>query len=346
MRIRTYIAGDVPEALALIREEMGDDAIIVSTETRSDGRCRVVAACEEPGADRAEDVLLEPFNEEPEAVADTEDAIEAAMREHGVPDALARHFVDAATGNQELTPEMAMAAACEDRLQFGGAPFRPSLRPIVLVGPPGAGKTTTAAKLAAHALVNGIAVDLMAADMIKTGALEQLKGLAERMKVQVHSADNSAALASGWRSRRATHEAAGRPVLAIVDTTGANPFDDEELARAGALIAGLRGHGVLVLPAGGDPLEAADTARAFAEAGATHLIVTRVDAARRLGGLLTAAAVRSNGTQLKLSGVGISPQIGNGLRPVSPLVMARLLMTQTERAPQYQWHDFSQEECA
>ena len=345
MRIKTYIAQDMPQALDLIREEMGDDAIIVSSETRHDGMVKVIAALE-PVATGSDDDFKDLAPAVPCNDPQVQAAIGAALTEHGVPDALTRQFVTGAASHGDLQPEMAMAALCEARLRFGGAPFRPSLRPIVLVGPPGAGKTTTAAKLAAHALMSGAGVDLMAADNAKTGALEQLAGLAKHMGLAVETAENSAALAAGWRVRRGAHETAGRTVLAIVDTTGANPFEPDDMARTAALIAGVRGHGVLVLPAGGDPLEAADTALAFAEIGATHLIVSRVDAARRLGSLVTAAAVRGSGSQLKLSGVGISPRIGNGLRPVTPVSLARLLMTRSDGSAKHQWNDGSQEQCA
>lgn len=345
MRIKTYIADDMPEALAMIRAELGDDAIIVSTETRQDRTIKVIAACETQETAASDRPVIESAKP-PDRGAPVDQAIAAALAAHGAPEMLVRQFAAGAQDHQDLTPEMALAALCRERLLFGGAPFRPSLRPIVLVGPPGAGKTTTAAKLAAHAMVNGAAVDLMGADGIKTGATEQLAGLAKHMHLNIETADNSAALTAGWRARRARHEAAGRDVLAIVDTTGANPFDQDDLDRTATLIAGVRGHGVLVLPAGGDPLEAADTAIAFAEAGVTHLIVTRIDAARRLGGMLAAAAVRSNNLQLKLAGVGIAPRIGNGLRPVTPVSLARLLVTRTQDGSQHMWNDGTQEECA
>jgi flagellar biosynthesis protein FlhF len=352
MRIKTYIAQHMPQALAMVREEMGADAIIVSSETRRDGTVKVIAALEPeppaPGPEAAAEDFepFEPFAAPASAGPGAQQAIAEALAGHGVPEELARRLVAAAEPHRDLAPERALAAVCEARLRFGGAPFRPSLRPIVLVGPPGAGKTTTCAKLAAQALLSGLTVDLMGADMAKTGALDQLAGLAKRMGLTVETADSEAALASAWRLRRRAHETAGRSVLAIVDTTGANPFDPEEMERTAAVIAGMRGHGVLVLPAGGDPLEAADTALAFAGIGATHLIVTRVDAARRLGSLVTAAAVRGAEGPLKLAGVGISPRIGNGLRPLNPVSLARLLLAPAEAGSAYRWNDGSEEQCA
>lgn len=345
MRVKTFTAGDMPAALAQVRDLLGPDAIIVSSETHASGAVRVVAAWE-PDTGGAE-APMPPAEPKPQGRTSTpEVAIATALAAHGVPEPLARQFSEDASSLDEPSAEIALAALCEARLSFGSAPFRPSLRPLVLVGPPGAGKTTTAAKLAALALAKGSVIDIMNADTVKSGAAAQLTGLADRMRLDVTNAENSASLAAGWRARRSAHEAAGREVLAIVDTTGANPFDDDDMARAAALIAGVRGHGVLVLPAGGDPLEQADTTCAFAEIGCTHLIVTRIDATRRLGGMFAAADAETDGRRLKLSGAGISPAIGNGLRPISPISLARLLLAPPLAGKRLRAAPGTREECA
>ena len=64
---------------------------------------------------------------------------------------------------------------------------------VLLAGLQGAGKTTTAAKLAALALLGGAAVDLMAADTVKTGAVEQLAGLARHMGLTVETVSRTLA---------------------------------------------------------------------------------------------------------------------------------------------------------
>jgi flagellar biosynthesis protein FlhF len=79
----------------------------------------------------------------------------------------------------------------------------------------------------------------------------------------------------------------------------------------------------LVLPAGGDSAEAADAALAFAEAGASCLIPTRLDAARRFGGPISAAHVSG----MSFLAAGVSRHIGGGLVAVNPVSLARLLST-------------------
>jgi flagellar biosynthesis protein FlhF len=85
---------------------------------------------------------------------------------------------------------------------------------------------------------------------------------------------------------------------------------------------------VLVMPAGLDPAEAADQAVAFAEAGASLLIVTRLDIARRLGGIVAAAAT----ARLPLTEAGIGPGAADGLVRLTPATLADRLM-QTGKAP-------------
>jgi flagellar biosynthesis protein FlhF len=79
---------------------------------------------------------------------------------------------------------------------------------------------------------------------------------------------------------------------------------------------------VLVLPAGLDPAEAADQARAFAALGARLLVATRLDMARRLGGILAAAEAG-----LALTEAGIGPGAADGLLPITPAWLAARLMT-------------------
>lgn len=52
MRLKPFIAANMTEAFALVRQELGDDAVIVDTENLPGGKVRLIAALEE------EDVFL------------------------------------------------------------------------------------------------------------------------------------------------------------------------------------------------------------------------------------------------------------------------------------------------
>jgi flagellar biosynthesis protein FlhF len=86
---------------------------------------------------------------------------------------------------------------------------------------------------------------------------------------------------------------------------------------------------MLVMAAGGDAVECAEQAAAFAEIGASLLFGSRVDAARRLGGLVAAA----DSGRLALCGFGVSPQIGSGAQAADAALLARLLLPDEAAAP-------------
>ena len=54
MRLRTFTAATMSEAMALVRARLGADAIIVSTEEGDDGATRVTAAVEQPEVEQKE----------------------------------------------------------------------------------------------------------------------------------------------------------------------------------------------------------------------------------------------------------------------------------------------------
>ena len=90
-----------------------------------------------------------------------------------------------------------------------------------------------------------------------------------------------------------------------------------------ALIFGA-GRPVLVLPGGGDVHEAAEIAEMFRTLGTSRLIATRLDLARRLGFMLVAAEIG----QFRFSHVSTSPRVAEGLAPLNPVSLARLLLSQ------------------
>ncbi|NJN06425.1 MAG: hypothetical protein HC814_08740 [Rhodobacteraceae bacterium] len=80
MRLKTYSAPTLAKAMELVRREMGENAIIVSTQTGVNGSgARVTAALEEPVADEG---AFESWNGD---ARDTEEDLGGALAFHGVP---------------------------------------------------------------------------------------------------------------------------------------------------------------------------------------------------------------------------------------------------------------------
>ena len=200
-------------------------------------------------------------------------------------------------------------------LAFADLPLEQGGRPLLLTGPPGAGKMLTTARLATRLVMAGITPMVMTADGKRAGATEQLAAFTRLLGLTLVVANHPVTLA-----RALTRREDGAPVL--IDAAGIDPFDPTQTEELRALTASVDGIVALVLPAGLDPAEAADLAIAFAAAGASRLIVTRLDLTRRLGGLLAAAAA----ARLPLTEAGIGPGAADGLERLTPGSLAARMM--------------------
>ena len=293
MRIKVFRAADMATAITQVRRQLGPEALILSTRRVGDG-VEVTAALE-PIADPPAQPLAVP-------------AQAAALAWHGVPPALTAQLSAGA-----------LTASLSEAIGFGALDGN---APILLAGPPGAGKTLTIAKLATRSVMAGQAPLVVTADGQRAGAPEQLAAYTRLLDLTLVVASTPHAL-----GRAMARRAPGAPML--IDTPGHDPFDpaarDELLALAAVAGASV----ALVLPAGLDPAEAQDLAFAFREAGATLLVATRLDLCRRLGGIVAAAAAG-----LTLTEAGIGPGAADGLAPFTPeMLAARLALPPGIRHP-------------
>ena len=294
MRLKIFRAPSVNAAMAQVRAELGADALILGTR-RTGGGVEVTAA-------------LEAASPEAAAVPDLVRA--ERLRWHGVPASLANDLAAGDAGQ-------ALAA----RFRFGALGLHPGAPPLLLAGPPGAGKTLTVARLATRLTLSGVQPIVVTVDAQRAGAAEQLAALTRLLGLKLLTAPDAVSLA-----RVLARQAAGAPVW--IDTGGIDPFDAASQAGIAGLAAVAGADISLVLPAGGDPAECADVAAAFAVAGATTLVATRLDAARRLGGILAAAAAG-----LVLTEAGTGPDAADGLQPITPAFLARRLFPDLPAAP-------------
>jgi flagellar biosynthesis protein FlhF len=294
------------EAIRQVRDELGPDAVILSTETA--GKLVKITAA----LDRA--AILEPV---PVLAIEPMDAIAGALDFHRVPELLTERLLTLAENFLLENPRQALGAAL--RARFG---YRPVLQerpegPIMLVGLPGAGKTATLAKLAAGARAAKWPVIAITCDLAKAGGIDQLATYAKAMGITAYQAKNAGAL------KRAVG-AAPEGALVLIDTAGINPLKPDDMAALADLAAAANAEPVLTLAAGGDVSEAGEQGQLFSEIGCQRLIATRIDAARRYGALLACA----EGGKLAFAESGVSPEIASGLMFFGADALARLLMPQ------------------
>jgi flagellar biosynthesis protein FlhF len=317
MRVRIFTADTVAEAMRQIRRELGDEAVIISTQSDEDsGGVRITAALEQKGAEDALDRLLATGTAE-----QVRRDILHALDYHGVPRGLAESLLDEVDEALLDAAAAGLEAGLRRSFDFDSLTLAGLERPLMLVGVPGAGKTVAAAKLATRAVFEKRAVAVVSADGFRAGARAQLAAFTDILETELIAAEGPAEL-------RAALERVPADTVAIVDTSGTNPFSVTEMAALVRLIEASRAEPVLVVAAGGDVVEAAEIAASFGTIGARRMVATRLDIARRLGAML----VTAKAGPLALSGISFSPQVARGLKPLSPQSLARLLMRDPTRA--------------
>jgi signal recognition particle subunit SRP54 len=158
---------------------------------------------------------------------------------------------------------------------------------VMLLGLHGAGKTTTAGKLAKRWKKDGKRVLLTACDIRRPAAVDQLRILAEQAGVDLVTPEKGETVpALAVRARRRA-ESEGHDIL-LFDTGGRFQMDDELVAELVALKEAVEpGNIVLVLDAAIGQ-ESVEVARSFHEAlGLTGLILTKLDGDARGGAALS-----------------------------------------------------------
>lgn len=311
MRLRNFTAPSMQEAMALVRQELGPEAIIVSTDDEPGG-VRVTAALEEaePKAPSVSD-------------ADVTEQISEALAANGVPGPLAEKLLMASLSFDADDTLVALSGALAAVYPFAPISDQGRSRPLMLVGPPGAGKTMAVAKLAARAVMAKRPVNIITADTVRAGAIEQLEAVARILGVDLEIAEGAGRLATITRGL-------DPDALTLIDSSGVNPYNAADRRELSALIVAAAAEPILALPAGGDALDAIDIARIFRDLGCSRMAVTRLDLTHRLGSVLAAA----DSARLGFAEAGVAPEIADGMIPFNPVVLARRLIAQTTLSPQ------------
>jgi len=271
---------------------------------RGRGRLRVKRTATEPQFDLsviAGRTAREPGMPEPGWPSGAGPFLSAVLRAQGVPELVVQRIAAAlpttVPPNTRLTTRLAEALA----IVLDLAPIEEILNSakVMLMGPVGAGKTTLAAKLAAKA--DRQPAHLITIDTSDSGRA-QIEEYARALGVPLSEAAAPEALGAAT-SEAMTH---------IVDTAGLAIADELAWEELRPWIAASQAMPVLVLPGNILVEDAIVAARAFHALGGHHVVVTRFDMVRRIGGVLGAAM-----EGLAMAGVSVTPHFAYGLRPLT-----------------------------
>jgi len=220
------------------------------------------------------------------------DPLAQQLRLAGLSDALAQDVLKTLlldpgpNGLKDLAPLQKRAGQLMSRWFESPVPTRlgKNVRSVVaLVGPAGVGKTTAAARMAAHFSEAGARVVLVAADTDRIGGLEQIRAYAGILGVPIEVVYTADEMGDLIRDRRDVD-------LMLIDTGGVGPLDQERLFQLNELLKEAAPNEVhLTLSATADLHQMLDVVAAFEPVGVNRLLLTKIDETARLGAVCAVA---------------------------------------------------------
>jgi signal recognition particle subunit SRP54 len=254
--------------------------------------------------------------------------LEADVAVEVVDDLLARVRVRSLSEEvmKSLTPAQQVIKVLREELQatMGGTqtPFTlPSARPavIMMAGVQGSGKTTASAKLARMLKEKGKHPLLVAADLQRPAAVEQLFTLGREIGVPVVSDGKDAVKVAKNALKEADRSGAD---VVIVDTAGRLHVDEDMMREARRVKDTVKPHHVLMAADSMTGQDAVVQARAFMrEVDTTGFVLTKIDGDSRGGAALSITAV--TGRPVFFAGTGEKP---SDLEPFYPDRMASRIL--------------------
>ncbi len=309
MRLRTFTAANIHDAMAQIREAMGEEAVIIST-TRDPASKKVTVTA---AAEDDDPVIINELSSTT-VVNDSSDSyngeaidstaanllpanskeakifveLKAIFAYHGVPATVTDILLETAqmiNFEPDATFEgirKALTQVIESSFQFMPLPLQRNGFRIMLIGAPGVGKTMTIAKMAAQIVMDKRDVTVISTDTKRAGGIEQLQAFTDILNIELQIAETRKELYDILQN------CSGEDRV-LIDSAGTNPYDASELKELGEFLGVGNVEPVLTIAAGGDAQEAAYITKAFSFANIKRMIFTRADLSRRYGSILSAA---------------------------------------------------------
>lgn len=317
MQQRTYRASCFDEVIALVKSDLGQDAVILSSrelDNAQTGRREVELTALPPGA------MAGSLGSQRDGVALVTRRLARTNLSPASAARLSRAIVRAHGG---APPSLSMARdaltnVLRREIGLAGPVRRTGARVVALVGPTGVGKTTTLAKIAGRAaLVEQRRVALLSIDDYRIAGAEQLSRYADLIGIPMELAHDARSLEVALR-RLADAD------LVLIDTAGRSPRDRDAIERTAETLGGaqevVEAHLCIAAATGHAQLSRIIEQAHVLQPG--RLIITKVDEAVHWGSMLDAHFE----AQLPFSYLTTGQRVPEDIEPASIERLASLLI--------------------
>jgi flagellar biosynthesis protein FlhF len=328
MRLKTFKAPTMKEALRIIKHDLGQDAVVLNTRKvktpSGETTLEITAAIDKiqaPVTLRPADIDTQPNT--PGGKGDLADI----LKSHGLP---ADHIIPLLKATAGVSDAGFSAADALEMVLGKKINFQPPATLIrrgqahVFIGPTGAGKTTLLCKLAVERKKSGATLGLLSLDDQKVGGFDPLATVAEVLGEQAHLIQDKNDLATAGANL-------GKRNYLFIDTPGLNllrPHEADQLKqRLDALGLPLVVH--LVLPANLNGTDLAAMPYAFRDFAPLSALFTKLDETAQFGAVVNVAL----DAPLAVGLASTSPRLEDPPLLLDPVVFANRLLT----VPQHIW---------
>ncbi len=354
MRLTTVTAPTLKQAMSRIQQEYGDDAVVLSSKQilSPTGESLMEVSV---GIDKDPSQGMQPQSQtatansqadvmkmlassykkdaasnptEPPLAEEQTTDLSALLNEHGVAAEFTQRIDKACSSLAEtgFSTEDTLEMVLSKMVQFTPSGKLLGGRKILaFIGPTGAGKTTTLAKLAVEERKKGADIGLISLDHFKIGGAEQIKIYAEALGADY-------ALCENINDVKDALERFDHKDRIFIDTMGINPFERSRFDYLKKVLGQTNAQVNLVLPCNLHAQELATLPRAFRELNPQMLTFSKMDETAHLGGIINAAI----SSELKVCYATDGQQVPDDILELDAPSLARKLLTK----PKLPWEDF------